>query len=151
MDNASHHSRRTEQLPTTAWRKGQIKDWLEERNIEHDDSLLKAELLTLARQHFPAFKKYVVDEMAKARGMEVIRLPPYHCELNPIELIWAQIKGKVARENTTFKLADVKKTSQWCNQRSKCRQLDKMYRPCEESEIQNVGSRYYNGYSGYSR
>ena len=29
-----------------------------------------------------------------------------HCELNPIELVWAQVKGFVAR-NTTFKLQDV--------------------------------------------
>ena len=33
--------------------------------------------------------KYAVDEMAKASGHEVVRLPPYHCELNPIELAWS--------------------------------------------------------------
>jgi hypothetical protein len=32
----------------------------------------------------------------------------YHCELNPIELIWAQIKNEVASKNITFKLRDVK-------------------------------------------
>ena len=31
--------------------------------------------------------------------MEVLRLPPYHCELNAIELIWADEKNFVAREN----------------------------------------------------
>ena len=30
--------------------------------------------------------------------MEVLRLPPYHCELNAIELIWADEKNFVARE-----------------------------------------------------
>ncbi|KAJ8983152.1 hypothetical protein NQ317_016251 [Molorchus minor] len=30
--------------------------------------------------------------MAKARDVTILRLPPYHCELNPIELIWAQKK-----------------------------------------------------------
>jgi transposase len=29
-------------------------------------------------------------------------------ELNPIELIWAQVKGFVATNNTTFRLKDVK-------------------------------------------
>lgn len=38
----------------------------------------------------------------------MLRLPPYHCELNPIELIWAQIKGDVASRNTTFKMVDLK-------------------------------------------
>ncbi|KAJ8909809.1 hypothetical protein NQ315_015302 [Exocentrus adspersus] len=29
--------------------------------------------------------------MAKKDDEIVLRLPPYHCELNPIEMIWAQI------------------------------------------------------------
>jgi RPA family protein len=37
----------------------------------------------------------------------VLRLPPYHNDLNPIELLWANIKGDVARNNTTFKLENV--------------------------------------------
>jgi hypothetical protein len=41
-------------------------------------------------------------------GHEVIRLPPYHCQYNPIELIWAQVKAEVAKNNT-FKMADVEK------------------------------------------
>jgi len=42
-------------------------------------------------------------------GHEVIRLPPYHCQYYPIELIWAQVKGEVATKNNTFKMADVEK------------------------------------------
>ncbi len=38
-------------------------------------------------------KKYRVDEMAKAAGHEVVRLPPYHCTFNPIELVWADEKA----------------------------------------------------------
>lgn len=40
---------------------------------------------------------------------EVVRLSPYHCQYNPIELISAQIKGEVARKNTTFKIDEVEK------------------------------------------
>jgi len=42
-------------------------------------------------------------------GHEVVRLPPYHCQYNPIELIWAQVKGDVAKKNVSFKIADVEK------------------------------------------
>lgn len=42
-------------------------------------------------------------------GHEVIRLPPYHCQYNPIELIWAQIKREVEENNCTFKIRDVMK------------------------------------------
>ena len=45
--------------------------------------------------------------MANSAGHEVIRLPPYHSDNNPIELIWAQMKGYVARHNTTYRLDDV--------------------------------------------
>ena len=31
------------------------------------------------------------------------------CELNPIELIWAQVKDYVTRNNTTFNIKDVKR------------------------------------------
>jgi transposase len=47
-------------------------------------------------------------EITVWRAKTVLRLPPYHCELNPIELIWAQIKNEVASKNITFKLRDVK-------------------------------------------
>ena len=39
----------------------------------------------------------------------VIRLPPYHCELNPIELAWAAEKNFVAKENSEMKLESVEK------------------------------------------
>jgi transposase len=58
--------------------------------------MLKAELLVLVKQHKHKFERYVVDELAAQEGKTVLRLPPYHCELNPIELIWLQIKNEVA-------------------------------------------------------
>lgn len=108
MDNASYHSRQLEPSPTTAWRKANIINWLSQKNIPFDDTMLKVQLLNIARKHIPQLKKYVVDEMAREKNIIVHRLPPYHCELNPIELIWAQIKNQVARENLTFKMDEVK-------------------------------------------
>ena len=32
-------------------------------------------------------KYYVIDQLATKYGHEVLRLPPYHCDLNPIELV----------------------------------------------------------------
>jgi hypothetical protein len=48
------------------------------------------------------------DKIANLHGHEVLRTPVRHCELNPIELIWAQVEGFVAKNNTTFRLKDVK-------------------------------------------
>lgn len=46
--------------------------------------------------------------MAKDDGKMVLRLPPYHCELNPIELVWSLVKSYVKSNNTTYKTIDVK-------------------------------------------
>ena len=43
--------------------------------------------------------------MAKAAGHEVVRLPPYHCELNPIEMAWSQVKHYAKSNNRDFTLA----------------------------------------------
>lgn len=112
MDNAPYHSRRLEKLPTTSWRKGDIIKWLQEKQIPFEETMLKVQLLDIVKVHKPKFVKYVVDEMALERGVTILRLPPYHCELNPIELIWAQIKNEVARRNKTFKLNDVQELLQ---------------------------------------
>jgi len=58
----------------------------------------------------PLHTKYVIDELVKANNHTVLRLPPYHCELNPIELAWSSVKNHVRMNNTTYKLPDVKKS-----------------------------------------
>ena len=40
---------------------------------------------------------YALDAIAVEHGHEVIRTPPYHPELQPIELCWAVVKNHVAR------------------------------------------------------
>src|ERR1043166_2344722 len=57
---------------------------------------------------------YEVDEIAAQHGHEVLRLPPYHCDLNPIELVWAQVKSHVARNNTNFTVASLEPLIRAC-------------------------------------
>lgn len=52
---------------------------------------------------------YCVDVLEKAADHDIVRLPPYHCEFNPIEVIWSQVKGYVAANTTTFTLAGIEK------------------------------------------
>ena len=72
MDNAPYNSRRLEPVPTMSSRKQVMQDWLTSHRICFPECAMKP--------------KYAVDEMAGAAGHEVERLPPYQCELNPIEL-----------------------------------------------------------------
>ena len=41
--------------------------------------------------------------LSNMNTVTAIRLPPYYAELDSNELIWAMLKGKVARSNLTFK------------------------------------------------
>lgn len=108
MDNAPYHSVFSERLPNMSWRKDQIVSWLNEKTIVHDPNKIKLELIKIVKQHESIYKKYIVDELAKLHEQIVLRLPPYHCVLNPIEMAWNQVKGFVARNNKTFKLNDVR-------------------------------------------
>ena len=51
----------------------------------------------------------MTDEAAQKHGHTVLRLPVAHCELNPIELAWASVKGYVAKHNQEFSLREVKR------------------------------------------
>lgn len=46
---------------------------------------------------------YELDEMTFEHGHEIIRLSPYHCQYNSIQLISAQIK-QVANQIKNFKI-----------------------------------------------
>ncbi|XP_040063883.1 uncharacterized protein LOC120838169 [Ixodes scapularis] len=125
MDNAPYHSRRLEAVPTTSSRKELIQGWFTSKGIAWDAKRLKRQLLEIVSSVKPQYVKYRVDTAAERAGCTVVRLPPYHCEFNPIELIWAQIKNRVAARNTMFKIGDVERllkeeaeqvtASYWCN------------------------------------
>ena len=56
--------------------------------------------------------RYRIDQVTRQPGHTVLRLPPYHYDLNPVELIWAQLKGYVAANNATFKLPAVQQLAE---------------------------------------
>ena len=66
--------------------------------------MLKAELIEhfYARKH--AYNDYAIDVLAKQTGHEVLRSPPYRCQLNPIEMVWVHVKKYVAQNNSHFKI-----------------------------------------------
>ncbi|XP_060868764.1 uncharacterized protein LOC132943720 [Metopolophium dirhodum] len=107
MDNAPYHSVQTEQSPTSSWKKASMIEWLKSKGVKTNPSMIKFDLLKLVRKIKHKYNLYVVDEKAKKQNKIVLRLPPYHCELNPIELAWSVVKRYVKANNTTFKINDV--------------------------------------------
>jgi transposase len=73
----------------------------EKLNISPDalSKMKRPEAEKIVRENFK--KKFVVDELAHERGFRVLRLPPYHCVLNPIEIAWSQAKYWTRKLNAT--------------------------------------------------
>ena len=69
----------------------------------------RAKNLAQKRRFWTAYT-YVIDESARQHGHEVIRTPPYHPELQPIEMCWDILKNEVAR-HCDFTLEYLKRQS----------------------------------------
>ncbi len=97
MDNAPYHNILSEHSPPTSQSsKQKIREWLEQNKIYCRDDCLKPELVEVLAKIAPE-PIFAVDEIAIAHGHKVLRTPPYHPELQPIETCWGVAKNHVAR------------------------------------------------------
>lgn len=139
MDNAPYHSVLEQKIPNRSWRKSDIQN-----QLFFDEGYTVRELLEVVEKNKPP-KTYVIDQMIEMAGLSVLRLPPYHCELNPIEMVWSQVKREVASKNTTFKLADVEvlvkqsfknvSSQQWSNYENHVIKIEAAMRNIENIQV----------------
>jgi transposase len=105
MDNASYHSRQEEKIPNTNSRKPDIVAFLRKRHISIPEKITVKKLLEIVQsQKFE--KKYFIDKITAEAGHEILRLPPYYCVLNPIELMWSYVKKQIRKTNITPTVGD---------------------------------------------
>lgn len=98
LDNAPYHNKLVNKAPSSNTRKSEIQTWLTENNIPFTPDMYKTELLLLVKRNRPQ-PVYRIDEILQDKGFVPLRLPPYHPDLNPIELIWNMVKMKVSEKN----------------------------------------------------
>lgn len=97
MDNASYHNKVSAHSPPTPLSsKNKIIEWLEDNKVSSSRDSLKPELVEILRKLAPE-PIYEIDEIAQSHGHKVIRTPPYHPELQPIEICWGVVKNHIAR------------------------------------------------------
>lgn len=108
IDNASYHNVQLDKPPISNSTKSDMQAWLTRHAITFRLDMVKAELYEIIKLHTPKFKTYLIDQILQSKGHLVLRLPPYHPELNPIEMIWSEIKRYVAEKNITFNLNNTK-------------------------------------------
>lgn len=148
MDNAPYHNVLAKNsAPIATSSKKNIFDWLEKNKVVCSQDCLKAELIEILNKIAPE-PTYAIDEIAKEHGHEIIRTPPYHPELQPIELCWGVVKNEVARNcNFTMKNLEMqlenafaKVTASTCKKViNKVRKIeDKFWEEDEKLEIEAI-------------
>ncbi|XP_045770001.1 uncharacterized protein LOC123870678 [Maniola jurtina] len=93
MDNAPYHSVQLNKPPTKSSPKYAMINWLLDKNVYFDRTMRKPDLYNLIEQlPKPVEILYNIDTIIKGHGHEIVRLPPYMCDLNPVEFAWGDIK-----------------------------------------------------------
>ena len=99
LDNAKYHCRLSEKTPSMSMRKNEMINFMNKHCIRIPEPVPTKPVLLKLIKDANIQKKYIIDSMAESAGHTVLRLPPYHCMLNPIEMVWSQLKQKCRREN----------------------------------------------------
>lgn len=108
LDNARYHNvLDTDVIPNSSSKKAQLRAWLTRNGYPWREDMLKSELLDLCARLAPA-PEYKLDQIADQHGISILRTPPYHPELQPIETCWAVLKNHMA-DNCDFTMAGLRK------------------------------------------
>ncbi|OQR85648.1 hypothetical protein ACHHYP_11603 [Achlya hypogyna] len=109
MDNTAYHKVLPEDAPKGYWTKVRIIEACKKYKLPVNEKELRPVIWARLKAYILANVLPVVVSLAHERGHEVVYTPPYHSDLQPIEMVWAYTKGRVGRQycnNTTFQ--DVK-------------------------------------------
>ncbi|XP_023933911.2 uncharacterized protein LOC112042931 [Bicyclus anynana] len=107
--NASYYKKRAEKPPTPATKKADMQQWLRDKGVPFEESLLKLELYDLIKKQINQNITYEIDELIESKGFDVLRLPPYHPELNAVENIWGIVKKYIALNSNEQMVTDAER------------------------------------------
>ena len=101
LDNARYHNVYSDNFfPNKSSSKEQLRRWLTRNSYPWQEDMLKSELMELCARFAPV-PEYQLDILATEHEMSILRTPPYHPELQPIETCWAVVKNYMA-DNCDF-------------------------------------------------
>ena len=101
MDNASFHRKQSQTISSMTV--ADMRERLTRHGVEFDAKAVRDDLVELVKTNCEI--RPDIEAVARARGHEVLWLPPYHPDLNPIERMWGVVKNN-ARRTFTMKRAD---------------------------------------------
>jgi hypothetical protein len=99
MDNAAYHKLYGSHVPK--WgklRKQECIDFLLSKGFEVEARCPAVVVKARTKEWILANEKFECVRLAEEQGHKVLFTPPYHSDLQPIELTWARIKGNIGRQ-----------------------------------------------------
>jgi transposase len=105
LDNAPYHCIQVDKPPSAYALKSDMISWLRNNGVDYNATMCKDSLYKLIVPLKPKEKAFKIYRILSDYGHTVVQLPPYMCNLNPIELAWAKIKRIVTEHNVTADLS----------------------------------------------
>ena len=161
LDNAGYHNvLDDERFPRASSTVDELRTWLSRNKHPWRDDMLKSELYDECAKHAP-MPEFRLDILAAKSGHRILRTPPYHCDLQPIEICWAVVKNHIA-DTCDFTMSGLRKnlpeafakvTAQTCMRViAKVREKEELYwrddatldtsftRDCDEEELASANA-----------
>ncbi|ETV77203.1 hypothetical protein H257_09090 [Aphanomyces astaci] len=108
MDNEKHHKGKPKDTPKGTWKKDDLYQACVQYNLASVGLTdLKTTIWNTLKKHLDEHVLPVIVQMAQSRGHHVVYTAPGFSELQPIELVWANVKGTVGHaytSTTTFRV-----------------------------------------------
>ena len=95
-------------FPNARSKKEELQNWLTRNDHAWHSDMLKSELLEKCVRWSPA-PEFKLDRLTASKGISILRTPPYHPELQPIETCWAVVKNHMA-DNCDFTMKGLLET-----------------------------------------
>lgn len=100
MDNAKYHKKLPSEVPKSSSKKADLVEACRRWGVPFSDSDTRTILWDRLREPIKAHAKAIIVSMAEEAGHEVMFSPPHYSDLQPIEIVWANVKGAVGRAYT---------------------------------------------------
>ena len=109
IENIKYHKTLLEENPKISWKNKQLtKNWYMKKNPTHKN-YIKLVLWGRVKIFIKETVKPIIVSLVEESGHTIVWSPPHHIYLQPIELVWENIKVTVGQHHTTgTKFKDVK-------------------------------------------